>query len=100
MRTLALPECIDGKPDNAETADDRDGGTRLGQSARLRFTGADLAECPGERTKRRRQNRGTDHVELTRLAAIFWCKDQQDADSDKCERWVDPEHRRPAEGIG
>src|SRR5262245_62550934 len=59
MRSLALPEYINDEPDNAEAGDDGNDRTRLGQGARLRFAGAALAECPGEGTKRGRQNRGT-----------------------------------------
>src|SRR5262245_66041462 len=100
MRTLALPECIDDEPDNAEAGDDGNDRTRLGQGASLRFAGADLAECPGEGTKRRRQNRGTDHVELTRFAVILRWEDSMHARKCRSEGFVRPGDRWRAEGSG
>ena len=74
----------------------------LGWSVRggLSFTGADLAERPGERPDRRSEDRGANHVEPALDAAIFRREDQQNSHCYERERRVDPEHGWPAEGLG
>ena len=43
--------------------------------------------------------RGTDHIEPALDVATLGREDQQNPHCDERERWVDPEHGRPAEGL-
>jgi hypothetical protein len=101
MFASALPERVDGEPDNAGPRDDREHRARLGWCAGggPSFIWSDLAEPPGERPDRRSEDRSANQVKPALAAAIFRREDEQNSHCYERERRVNPKHRWPGKGL-